>query len=135
MADNNSMLTIVLVVAAFLLLSGNLTGNQIRNAPGVASRQEFGRPAGSQIADICYSDAFRTEIADGDSKVGAVPGGGYLVHACRLGVLKAYFCADKPLATGAGKGYGNTQKYTTDQFDIDCTPIAVSNTIFQESSL
>lgn len=135
MADNNSVLTIVLVVAAFLLLSGNLTGNQIRNAPGVASREEFGRPAGSQIADICYSEAFRTEIADGDSKVGAVPGGGYLVHACRQGVLRAYFCPKDPLSTGGHKAYGNTQQYTTDQYDIACTPIAVSNTIFQESSL
>lgn len=138
MADNNSVLTIVLVVAAFLLLSGNLTGNQIRNAPGVASREEFGRPSGSQIANICYSERFRTEIADGDYKAGAVPSTSvsYVIDLCDKGVLKEFACKTKPLSLGAGQYYGGSQKRTTESLlDIGCTEITNLGTIFQESSL
>lgn len=135
MADNNLVLTIVLVVAAALLLSGNLTGFQVRatNAPGYTARGSYGTPAGSQLSNICYSDFFHTEIAEGDHLAKAVPsveGRTYRVEVCRSGALKAFLCQGE---IWSNKVLANIQVLTTDPINIGCRELNILNTVFPEN--
>lgn len=129
MADNNLVLTIVLVVAVALLLSGNLTGYPVRdNAPGFSSRESFGVPAGSQIR-VCYSEYFGKEIASNDYYSRAIPGG-YRIEVCDdVGNLRTIFCQDPPTAAGVSK------IIRTDPTSVGCRDLAISNTISPESTL
>lgn len=110
MADNNNVLTIVLVAAAVLLFSGNLTGNLGKQVPG------------SQVAAWCQSPEGKL-IAEGDYTAYAVENNHYVIETCVSGNLRRALCPRLPLGAGANK-----------RVSLDgCVDLAISNTIFPES--
>lgn len=125
MADNNNMLTIVLVVAAVLLFSGNLnlTGNAGRQVPG------------SQVAAWCQSPEGKL-IAAGDYNAYATNNVNYIIETCsESGVLHRLLCPRTALAEGANKAVTNIQQITTNPNNYGCRDVlttGVSNTIFPE---
>ncbi len=122
MADNNNVLTIVLVVAAVLLFSGNLTGNVGRQVP-----------AGSQVAAWCQSPEGKL-IADGDYTAYSVENNHYVIETCAGGNLRRVLCSRPPLGSGQNQRIMNAQQMTTDPNSYGCDDLSISNTVFQESS-
>lgn len=121
MADNNSVLTTVLVVVAVLLFTGNLTGNQVRNAP-----------PGSQIAAWCQSPEGKL-IAAGDYYAYAVENNNHIIEYCNTnGDLSRLLCPRVALALGSNKAILNVQDITTNPLNYGCREVrttGVSNTI------
>ena len=128
MADNNSVLTTVLVVVAVLLFTGNLgnlTGNPVRNAP-----------PGSQVAAWCQSQEGKV-IAAGDYYAYAVENNHHVIEYCNAnGDLSRLLCPRQALALGSNKAILNVQDITTNPNDYGCREdrtTGVSNTLFPES--
>lgn len=118
MADNNNMLTIVLVVAAVLLFSGNLTGNVGRQVP-----------AGSQV-DSWVEASNGKALAEGQYVAYQVGNGNIRIDRNVGGVLTSELCSDTGVINNR---YGVNRQYTTDPISTDCIPISVSNTLSPES--
>ena|SRR3989344_2004905 len=111
MADNNNVLTIVLVVAAVLLFSGNLTGNLGRQVP-----------AGSQVAAWCdnpYDPG--NPIAAGNYDIQVLENNLAAIVSCdSMGTARITTCPDRALALGSNKAYLNVQDITTDPLSYGC---------------
>lgn len=120
MADNNSVLTTVLVVVAVLLFTGNLTGNQVRNAP-----------PGSQVAAWCPSSTGKL-LAEGEYVAYTVANNNVIIERCLNGGLTKELCPDIGVLPNR---IGVSRQYSTDKIATGCVPISISNTVFQESSL
>ena len=125
MADNNNVLTIVLVVAAVLLFSGNLTGNAGKAVPG------------SQVAAWC-EDPYDPGnfIASGDYQTHTLENNLVSIVSCdSTGTARITACPDVALALGSNKAILNVQDITTHPNDYGCRAgrtTGVSNTLFPE---
>ena len=116
MADNNNVLTIVLVVAAVLLFSGNLTGNA-------------GRVPGSQVNCVVQASTGKV-LAPNEYDATFVENGNVLIERNNNCVLTKELCPDTGVIANQ---YGGNRKSTTDSISSRCIPIAVSITLFPES--
>ncbi len=119
MADNNSILTIVLVVAAVLLFTGNLTGNQVRAPPG------------SQVAAWCPSSTGKL-LADGEYVAYAVENSNVIIERCVNGQLTKELCPDTGVLPNR---IGVNRQYSTDPIATGCVPFSISNTIQSPSAI